>query len=313
MRGSVMIGSLCTAALAAAVLAVAVMACGGEPTPAPTAPTAAVEATPAAPGDAIVARVDGHPIYASCVTAQAAHDHTDARAALRACIDFELLAIKAAARGLVADAEVDDARRTAMVNRLIEREFEGRTFTQADFGSMWPQIVQKLGPRVDHPEFRASAYARVPVDPKADAAADAAAHAVADQIAAAVAGKTGLFAVDLVDVATPIAAAANARLDHATVPAFAAEGLDAQYGAALFAIPDIGRTSPAVRTKWGWDIVLFTSDVPAAHPSADAYTAALVAEARSAYFKPWVDTVAHGMNLTITTDKDGVAQLEDVQ
>jgi hypothetical protein len=273
---------------------------------------AAGDATPATPADTVVARVDGHPIYASCVAAQAAHDRVDARAALRECIDFELLARAAAARGLAADAEVDDARRAAMVNRLVERDYEDHEFTPADFGPLWPQIVRKLGPRVDHPEYRASAYVRVPVAHDGGSA-DAAARAVADQIAAAAGSASGLFPVDLVELATPIAAAAGAKLDHDDVPAYAAIGLDKSYADALFAIPDVGRTtSKAAKTKWGWDVILFTADVPAAHPVADAYTAALVAEGHKQYFTAWVSSLEHAMGLTVSIDKDAVARLEDL-
>src|ERR1700733_13302959 len=162
-----------------------------------------------------------------------------------------------------------------MVNRLVERDYEDREFTPADFGSTWPQIVKMIGPRVDHPEFRASTYVRVPDE------------AIAKRIADAAGVRSGLFSVDLVELAVPIADAAGVKVEHADVPAYASAGLETNYGAALFAIPDIGRTSPAVHTKWGYDVVLFTADVPAVHPSADAYTAELVAEARKAYFKPW--------------------------
>jgi hypothetical protein len=276
-------------------------ACGGSAEPAQHAalPAIALDATPAAPDDAVVARVDGHPVYASCVAAQAAHDHVDARAALRECIDFELLARAAAARGLTDDPDVRDALRGALANRAVELGFEDHTFTTADFGATWDKVVKRLGYLYDHVEYRASFYVRVPLDAGAPPDADAAAHAVADRIAAAVAGQTGLFSVDLLDVATPIAAAAHVPLEHAEVGGRPQRWFDKPYGEALYALPEVGRASAAVRSRYGWDVILATQIIPEVHEGHDAMVAGLIPEARKAYFTHWVDGLAVAMRLGV--------------
>jgi len=60
----------------------------------------AAASPPAGPGDAVVATVGGRPVWASCVAAQAARGTRTRRAALGECVDFELLAQAAEARGV---------------------------------------------------------------------------------------------------------------------------------------------------------------------------------------------------------------------
>ena len=65
-------------------------------------------------------------------------------------------------------------------------------------------------------------------------------------------GETGLFGVDAVAIAQPIADAASVKLDHENVSPTLPIGLDAHYAAALFAIPEVGRTSArSVRSTAG--------------------------------------------------------------
>ncbi len=219
-----------TAAFTATAVAAAWLAgCGSSsPPPEPTRVHGAValDATPAGAGDAIVATVDGHPVYASCVAAQAAHDHTDARAALRACIDFELLARAAAAEHLDDDDEVRDALRTAMVNRVVERDFEDHVFQPPDFGALWDRVASHYTPLIDHDDFRASTYVRMPVAKGAAPEVDAAAHAVAEQPSRPRSTvMTGLTGPALYDLAAPIAAAAHIQMEHADVAPYLRVGL----------------------------------------------------------------------------------------
>ena len=94
---------------AAMVLGLCAVGCGGNAS-APVAQQRALADAPAAGSDDfVVARVDGHPIWASCVSAQATRTKGDRTTALRDCIDFELLAWRAAARGLLDDPDVRDA------------------------------------------------------------------------------------------------------------------------------------------------------------------------------------------------------------
>src|SRR5690349_1737646 len=100
---------------------VGLAACGhSAPPPPPAAAPPTSEAQPDGADDPVVARVDGHPIYGSCVAAQASHLHLDAHAALDQCVAFELLAQAAEAKGLRDDPDVVDTWRREMVRRLIE-------------------------------------------------------------------------------------------------------------------------------------------------------------------------------------------------
>jgi hypothetical protein len=53
----------------------------------------------AAADDVVVALAAGRPVYGSCVAAQAERGHLSRDAALRECIDFELMAQEAERRG----------------------------------------------------------------------------------------------------------------------------------------------------------------------------------------------------------------------
>src|SRR5687768_16245068 len=91
-------------------------ACGGStaPPPAPSGPPAAFQPTPA-PDDMQVATVNGKPVWGSCVAAQASRG-VSKQMALQQCIDFELLAQAAEARGFATDPDVHVETREALVN-----------------------------------------------------------------------------------------------------------------------------------------------------------------------------------------------------
>src|SRR6185436_3442191 len=179
---------------------------------------------PAGPGDAIVATVDSRPVWGSCVAAQLARGGRSRRAALDECIDFELLAQAAEARGLgrAPDPELERARRAAMVGRLVETGFEDRYRTPADLGATLDRAVDALADQLDQPEFRASAFARVEVP-----------------------------------------AGAGQRVTHGDFRAATREAVVPPYAAALFSIPEVGRIAAPARTKWGWDVILLTGLIPA--------------------------------------------------
>jgi hypothetical protein len=286
------------------VVALALGACSGASAPAmPKGAPASLEATSAGAGDAIVARVDGHPVWGSCVAAQAARMHVDARTALAQCIDFELLARAADRRGLATDHEVVEATRDALVNRLVELGYED-TFTKpSDFGPFWDDVLIKHRAQYHykHVEYRASTYVRVPVAQKPPAE-DLAARAVAERIAAAVANERGLFSPDFVELAER--AAGDTKLDHSDVIAYQRGALEPPYGDALWAIPEIGRTSPVVRTNEGYDVVLWTDVVPATDPSPDELAAQALPEVQRDYFSQWVGKLARAMGVHVEPEPD---------
>lgn len=281
----------------------------GSPRPVETTqgPPAPLVAQPAGADDVVVATVNGKPVWGSCVTGQAARGATR-RAALDQCIDFELLAQRAAANA--DDREVRLATHTAMVSALVASAYEDAYTQPAQFGELWTKAYKKGVFRYRHENYRASSYVRVPVAAGAPPEVEAAAKAKADKIAAAVAPETGLLGDSLLALAEK--AVPGTKLDHQDVTAYKIGALDDHYGDALFALKEIGRATGAVRTKWGWDIIVWTDDVPAADPPEAEITAALLPDVKIAYFGHWVDEIARSLGVHVTFDKDNIAKLEDL-
>ena len=286
---------------------VALAACGAHPAapPAPTGPPAPLAATAAGSDDVVVARVNGRPVWGSCVAAQARG--LSRQAALDQCIAFELLAQEAERRGLATDPEVVDATRTALVSQLVTRAFEDGITRPDQIGPLWDRIASRMRPVLSHDEVRGSTYVRVVVDKKATPAEDAAAHALADQIAAAANATPGLTSPDFVALAEKVAA--GRRIDHADVPPNLHAWFVPSYGDVLFALPDLGSTSPAVRTKWGWDVILLTSIIPAIHPDEATLDKEMMPEIKHAYFPHWVEQLRRSLGIRVTRYDQNIAAL----
>jgi hypothetical protein len=290
----------------------AIAACGSSSAPtAPVGPPASMIARARGPDDVVVAQVDGRPVWASCVAAQAKARGLDAKAALRECIDFELLAQAAEKRGVASDGEVAIATRGALVNELVAQAYEAAYQHPQDFGDAWAKLAGKQVSRIDHDEYRGSTYVRVELADNATPAQDAEAHALADKIAAALVSEAGLMPQHFVAIAQGIAG--KVALKTEDVPPYMEHALDKAYGSTLFAIPEIGRSSPAVRTKWGWDIVLLTDIVPPSHPPEDEIVRELLPGVQQAYFPAWVNKVGRSLGVHVEVDKDASARLERMQ
>jgi len=306
-------------------------ACSGPSGPAaPPAPAAPVVlATPRLAADDLeVAKVNGRPIWGSCVAAQAAEiaaagalravaagSSAQGREPLRAaaleqCIAFELLAQAAEARGLAAVPEVGTAARAAAVNRLVETDFEQHYRTPDDLKPAVDLVMQRNAWRMHLVQLRASTFARFLVAADAPPAVDARAHALADQLAGQLAGQTGLFNVHLTEAAARIAAGTEIKLDTGDVKPMHQDDLVAPYAAALYAIPAIGQTSPAVRTQWGWDVVLWTGGVEAAEHSREELVAEMFPELRRRQFQLWVTKLGKQLGVHIEIDEATVAKLD---
>jgi hypothetical protein len=291
-----------------AYLVLALAACSGssEPTKRVGAGVSAT-ATRARPDDTVVAQINGRPIWASCVSAQA--KGRDARAGLDECIAFELLAQEAERRGLATDPGVVEATRTALVNRIVEIAYEDRFKTPADMGNILLQQIDRNRAWLDVKERRASAYVRFNIKPTAPADADAKAKELMEGFAQKIAGEIGLTAPHLDALAkehfgsTPV--------EVAVVSFFTKNGLALGYRDALFDIPEVGRISPhAVRTQWGWDVILFTDVIPAQKYTREQAAAEAFPEVRRGYFNAWVDQLAKDGGVRITRDDKAFAALE---
>ncbi|HMG21264.1 MAG TPA: hypothetical protein VK607_08115, partial [Kofleriaceae bacterium] len=254
-------------------------------------------------------------VWASCVAAQgrtiAAGNAGERRAAaLDQCIAFELLAQVAEACGLAAVPEVGDAARTAAVNRLVELEFEQRYRGPADLAPQLDAVIKANEWRLHVPELRGSTFARFVVAKDAPAEVEARAHAAADQLAGELASRTGLFGVHLGDAARRIAATTGAALETADFRLASRPEMVAPYADALFAIPEVGRTSPAFRTQWGWDVVLWTGGAAARERSRGELADELFPEVRRRHFQRWVTQLAKQLGVAIAIDAAAVARLD---
>lgn len=292
-------------------------ACGGPsaPPPAPAAP--AVIATPRRTAlDLEVARVNGRPVWASCVTAQAgliaASRSVDERRAdaLAQCVAFELLAQAAEARGTAAAPEVAEATRAAAVNQLVATEFEPRYQTADDLRQPIELAMKRNGWRMHLVQLRASTFARFVVAKDAPPEQDARARALAERLAAELAGEPGLYNVHLTDAARRIAAGSDIKLETADVKPTHQDGLVEPYAQALYAIPEIGRSSPAVRTPWGWDVLLWTGGVEPKETSREDLVAQMLPELRRRQFALWVTQLGKQLGVHIELDRAGLGQLD---
>jgi hypothetical protein len=255
-------------------------------------------AAPAAgPDDVVVATVDGRPVRASCVAAQARRGARTTRAALAECIDFELLARAAEERGLARDPEVGEAIRTAMVSRLVETDFEARYRSPADLGAVLDRQVDRFADQLELPELRESAFVRIEVPAGAAPAADAAARALAERIAGALAGETGLFPVNLREAADRIAAGSGQKVIHGQFRPATREGLVEGYSEALYSIPEVGRIAAPARSfdrstaRWGWNVILLTRLMAPQVHTRDEIAARLFPDVRRRQFFHWMDGI----------------------
>ncbi|HEU0036794.1 MAG TPA: peptidyl-prolyl cis-trans isomerase [Kofleriaceae bacterium] len=285
-----------------------VVACGGSPTEAPARPSgppAAFVAPPKGAGDVIVAQVDGRPVWGSCVAAQLARGTGKTReVALAECIDFELLAAAAQARGLATNPEVIEATRTALVSRLVETGFEDQTATPEQLKGPLDAALAKNQARMNRPELRRSTHALAMVPETATPELDAKAKALAERIHAALATETGLFASHLEDTAKQLAKDSGVELRVEEFPLTPRDNPRAlkEYLDALFAIPDVGRVSPVTHTKYGYHVILLTELVPAKQFTREEFVDKFFAEVRRKEFQTWVDGIIRALGLDIELD-----------
>lgn len=305
------------ARVAAAVLTTAVAAlalgCGDKgqlepPDPGEAAQRAPLPATPETADDAVVAQVNGLPVYASCVAHQAAAARAAARSveerrrqALDECIGFELLAQEAGARQMRVDPAVAEAQRRAAVSRLIELEIDEKIQSPAGFPPAFnARVLERNRWRLHRVDYRGSAFARFTV-PERDAAgspADVAAAAAAERLAAALATARGLYPSHFFAKAREVAQ--GAPLEEGRVKLTDADRLVPSYAQALFTIPEIGSISRPVRTQWGWDVLLWTEQLPPRDISEEQLAAELFPDSRLAYFTAWSKSVGRNVQVKVS-------------
>jgi len=289
-------------------------ACGGSPSPAPvpSGPAASIVAPRANEADVVVAQVDGRPVWGSCVSEQVTAGAPDRRTALAQCIDFELLAQAAEKRGLASESSVVEATRTAMVSELVASEFEARYQQPSDLGAALDTVLDKNAWRMHRPELRASTYVRAMVPANAAPEVEAAAKQLADKIAGELAGETGLLPVHLKEAMTRHAKGAGIEFeteDLAQAPATAR--YEAPYLEGLFGIAEIGRISKPVRTKRGWDVILWSGGLPPRESTREQLALEVFPELRRAQFSVWIGQLIKASGITIEIDQATVALLDE--
>ncbi|MDB4966864.1 MAG: peptidylprolyl cis-trans isomerase, PpiC-type [Myxococcales bacterium] len=133
--------------------------------------------------DAVIATVDGRPIYAAAVAAQARARGVDARAALEDLIQAEALAGEAARRGLDRDTEVRLETRGALARRYLQESFE-RDVTIDDVPEApLRREYQRQLPYLNHSTYADVWHFFVPVGKKATPEEKAAARSRVEALA----------------------------------------------------------------------------------------------------------------------------------
>jgi hypothetical protein len=298
-------------------LVLALCACGGgnPPPEAPprAGPAAALVAPPAGPDDVEVAQVAGKPVWGSCVATQIHRGAKDRTTALRECIDFELLAQAADARGLATQPDVIDATRTAIVNRVVETGFENHYQTFDDLRAQIDQTIARNQSAMNVDEMRTCMFVRIELPKDAPAEVEQRAHAAINKIYAAFEHETGLFDVDVAERATAIAKDLNVKVKTIAFKSSVRTEFESIFGDALFAIPDVGRVAPPTRTPSGWDLILLTQLVPAKHYTRDEVATIIFPELRRRQFQLWMMEVARSLGVQIVVDPEQVLARLDAE
>lgn len=288
---------------------------GGTPSEEASPQRAAIVVSAIAPresaDDLEVAQVNGRPVWGSCVVEQIGRGAKTREAALDECIQFELLAQVAEQRGLAADPTVADATRRALVSREVAVDFEAVTQKPADLGARMTKWLADNAWRMHRPDLRSSTYARVNVAKDAPGDVEAKAKALVESIAAALANETGLFSVNLKEVAERFGKDTGMKVDIADGKAMPRENLDVPYGDALYGLAEIGRISRPVRTRWGWDVILWTGGLPAQEFTRDQIAAEVFPELRRAAFQAWVNELVKRLGVKVEINTALVARLEE--
>ena len=289
--------------------------CGGEPdTGPPTGPALRIDliAPPASPDDVVVAHVAGRPVWGSCVAAQARGRHVVARAALADCIDLELAAQEAARRGLDHDPEVLERTQQILVARFIDRDFSDHARTPADLPAAFVEPIMKRNAwRQQRDEYRGSFYARVEA-PDQEAPRGGPADVRAEQVVraayATLAGRKDLFPAD-VEHALRAAGGPDDRVVGADFKPTTGDNVLPYYRQTLFGLSSIGEVSAPVRGPFGWDLVLWTTVLPAMTATEGDVLAELFGPMRQRYFLDWAAAAGRGHQIELVADRATTEQL----
>ncbi|MEO9197025.1 MAG: peptidylprolyl isomerase [Polyangia bacterium] len=227
--------------------------------------------------DAVVATVDGRPIHASDVKLQAESADTDARTALAALVDAEVLAGQALRDGFYTSFDVVEARREQEARRFIVTRFEPETAAVPDQAMRRVYDREKLF--FDHPEF-VEVWNLVALSGKAAPPADKAkAHAqIVELVARAQDCATD---ADFQALASSAPGEIPVKAEELTFPRVGV--VEDSFAAAAFLLTKPGQTSPPVETSYGWHLIRLVRHEAERHTSFEAAKPELRASALVEY------------------------------
>ena len=133
-----------------------------------------------------------------------------------------------------------------------------------------------------------------------------------DEVYAALKAERGLMRAHVEEIAKRVVGT-RAKVSTAEVPPDIRRGrLDETYSAAMFAIPEIGRVSPPVRTPWGWDIILWNSVIAEVHATPDELVAIALPEVKRLFFPFWVNRIAQSLGMRAELVEKNLPLLEEL-
>jgi len=251
-----------TALVTATLIAASVSGCGAGPSSSsPSSSSWSSSRAPAPAASAPVATVAGAPILAADVAAEMRRGRRTAREALGALVDFELLA-RAAARSIPDDdPDVVEARRSAMVQQLLERELEPRLDSSAIPEPELRAVYEKAHSIFVHPRLVEivilSVYtgARMKDEPRARALA------AARELEAAVRLRPAAGPPDLEALAKE-PTWRERHVKYARVWQGLNEPFEAEVGRAVAALAHPGDTTALITSESGYHIARYIAERP---------------------------------------------------
>ncbi len=220
-----------------------------------------------APGELVVAQVNGHPIYARCVETQAGAHHIGNAQALQECIDFELLAQAAHDAGTLEHPDVQAAGKRELVRSFVQARYEIHSpadLPEALVKKLWDQSNV---PRYNHPELRNIVFCRIALSKEQGPESDE--YKTAEKFLRRVyeqlrdrndLEKNDLFAPCYEEYE----AAGVHKMELLTFRRTPKRGYQPVFHPTIFDGPETaGMVTPPLHTQYGWDLILLTEVVPA--------------------------------------------------
>ncbi len=249
--------------------------------------------------------MNGTPILADCAIEHAEAYNVDVQAALGACIDFELLASEAIRRGFDSHPAAHTARKTESVRKFIDVAFVSN-FNSPDDVPM--EHVRHSYERTKyqwvHPEIRFTVYVRARVNKKAPRGSpeDLKAKQLIYEIHESMRGK--LFKTKETFYAAAQKVARGRPLENGKPFDFPRHGRAVEeYAKPAFDIPKVGAISVPTRTRWGWDIILFTGFMRpqnlSVEQAASKIRPVIYALSRERSFEDWAKTLEQKRDIKI--------------